>query len=138
MQQQVALANNVPSDNFILELKYLESPKYDWENIAEEKKQDFANFLKDERRYVSKSVHKLIELGLIKKQYLELFNEIIAEIYFQGPIELEKQEPDPSKTEDQVYQEEFKKQKEGSCQINRITPYVIEETLNNMKEMIFL
>ena len=95
-----------------MELRYLESPKYDWENIPEERKNEFANFIKDDRRYISKSVHKMIELGIIKKEYLDIFNEVIAEIYFQGPIEPEKIEPDPSKAEDAVYQEEIKKKQE--------------------------
>ena len=111
-QTSVVLPNVINNDNFILELRYLESPKYDWENIPEEKRADFANFLKDDRRYISKSVHKLIELGVIKKEYLDLFNEVISEIYFQGPIEPEKIEPDPSKAEDAAYQEEIKKMQE--------------------------
>ena len=113
-QASVILPNVINNDNFILELRYLESPKYDWENIPEEKRSDFANFLKDDRRYISKSVHKLIELGVIKKEYLDLFNEVISEIYFQGPIEPEKIEPDPSKAEDAAYQEEIKKMQEES------------------------
>ena len=108
----VVLPNVINNDNFILELRYLESPKYDWENIPEEKKNDFANFIKDDRRYISKSVHKMIELGIIKKEYLDTFNEVISEIYFQGPIEPEKIEPDPSKAEDAAYQEEIKKKQE--------------------------
>ena len=108
----VVLPNVINNDNFILELRYLESPKYDWENIPEEKRNDFANFIKDDRRYISKSVHKLIELGIIKKEFLDTFNEVIAEMYFQGPIEPEKIEPDPSKAEDAVYQEEIKKKQE--------------------------
>ena len=106
------LVNYINSDNFMLELRYLESPKYDWENIPEEKRNDFANFLKDDRRYISKSVHKLIELGIINKEYLDIFNEVIAEMYFQGPIEPEKIEPDPIKAEDAQYQEEIKKRQE--------------------------
>ena len=106
------LVNYINSDNFMLELRYLESPKYDWENIPEEKRNDFANFLKDDRRYISKSVHKLIELGIINKEYLDIFNEVIAEMYFQGPIEPEKIEPDPTKAEDAQYQEEIKKRQE--------------------------
>jgi hypothetical protein len=112
VQQTVILHNVINNDNFILELRYLESPKYDWENIPEDKKNDFANFIKDERRYISKSVHKLIELGIIKKEFLDIFNEVIAEIYFQGPIEPEKIEPDPSRAEDAAYQEEVKKMQE--------------------------
>ena len=108
----VVLPNVINNDNFILELRYLESPKYDWENIPEEKKNDFANFIKDDRRYISKSVHKMIELGIIKKEYLDIFNEVVSEIYFQGPIEPEKIEPDPSKAEDAAYQEEIKKKQE--------------------------
>jgi predicted transcriptional regulator len=108
----VVLPNVINNDNFILELRYLESPKYDWENIPEEKRNDFANFIKDDRRYISKSVHKLIELGIIKKEFLDTFNEVIAEIYFQGPVEPEKIEPDPSKAEDAAYQEEIKKKQE--------------------------
>ena len=112
IQTTVSLPNVLNNDNFILELRYLESPKYDWENIPEEKKNDFANFIKDDRRYISKSVHKLIELGIIKKEYLDIFNEVVSEIYFQGPIEPEKIEPDPSKAEDAAYQEEIKKKQE--------------------------
>ena len=112
IQGGVILPNVINNDNFILELRYLESPKYDWENIPEEKKNDFANFIKDSRRYISKSVHKLIELGIIKKEFLDIFNEVIAEIYFQGPVEPEKIEPDPSKAEDAAYQEEIKKLQE--------------------------
>ena len=110
--ESIVLPNVINNDNFILELRYLESPKYDWENIPEEKKNEFANFLKDDRRYISKSVHKLIELGIIKKEFLDIFNEVISELYFQGPIEPEKIEPDPSKAEDAVYQEEIKKLQE--------------------------
>ena len=106
------LVNYINNDNFMLELRYLESPKYDWENIPEEKRNDFANFLKDDRRYISKSVHKLIELGILNKEYLDIFNEVIAEMYFQGPIEPEKIEPDPTKAEDAQYQEEIKKRQE--------------------------
>ena len=91
------LPHHINDDTFILELRYLESPKYDWENIPEEKKNDFANFIKDDRRYISKSVHKLIELGILKKEYLDIF------------IEPEKIEQDPSKAEDATYQEEIKK-----------------------------
>ena len=40
------LPHHINDDTFILELRYLESPKYDWENIPEEKKNDFANFLR--------------------------------------------------------------------------------------------
>ena len=114
VQQQptVVLPNHINNDNFILELRYLESPKYDWENIPEEKRGEFANFLKDDRRYISKSVHKMIELGIIKKEFLDMFNEIISEIYFQGPVEPEKIEPDPSRAEDAAYQEEIKKKQE--------------------------
>ena len=106
------LVNYINNDNFMLELRYLESPKYDWENIPEEKRNDFANFLKDDRRYISKSVHKLIELGIINKEYLDIFNEVITEMYFQSPIEPEKIEPDPTKAEDAQYQEEIKKRQE--------------------------
>ena len=112
VQTTVSLPNVINNDNFILELRYLESPKYDWENIPEEKKNDFANFIKDDRRYISKSVHKLIELGIIKKEYLDIFNEVVSEIYFQGPIEPEKIEPDPNRAEDAAYQEEIKKKQE--------------------------
>ena len=111
-QLNLELPNNLNNDNFLLELRYLESPKYDWENIPEERRGEFANFIKDDRRYISKSVHKMIELGILRKEYLDTFNEIISEMYFQGPIEPEKIEPDPSKAEDATYQEEIKKRQE--------------------------
>ena len=149
------LPNNINNDNFILELRYLESPKYDWENIPEERKNDFANFIKDERRYISKSVHKMIELGIIKKEYLEIFNQIISEFYFQGPIEPEKIEPDPSKAEDAAYQEEIKKKQEEAekkaqeenafnekikkkIKLNMIKPDIFKKKRNNIGAFIIV
>ena len=149
------LPHHINDDTFILELRYLESPKYDWENIPEEKKNDFANFIKDDRRYISKSVHKLIELGILKKEYLDIFNEVIAEIYFQGPIEPEKIEQDPSKAEDATYQEEIKKKQEEAekkaqdenalneklkkkIKINLIKPDVFKKKRNNIGAFIIV
>ena len=149
------LPNNINNDNFILELRYLESPKYDWENIPEERKNDFANFIKDERRYISKSVHKMIELGIIKKEYLEIFNQIISEFYFQGPVEPEKIEPDPSKAEDAAYQEEIKKKQEEAekkaqeenafnekikkkIKLNMIKPDIFKKKRNNIGAFIIV
>ena len=143
------------NDNFILELRYLESPKYDWENIPEERRNEFANFIKDDRRYISKSVHKMIELGIIKKEYLDTFNEIISEMYFQGPIEPEKIEPDPSKAEDATYQEEIKKKQEEAekkaqdenvfnekikkkIKINIIKPEIFKKKRNNIGAFIIV
>ena len=54
----------------------------------------------------------MIELGIIKKEFLDMFNEVVSEIYFQGPVEPEKIEPDPSRAEDAAYQEEVKKMQE--------------------------
>ena len=154
-QLSLDLPNYINNDNFILELRYLESPKYDWENIPEERKKEFAEFIKDDRRYISKSVHKLIELGIIKKEYLDIFNEIISEIYFQGPIEPEKIEPDPSKAEDATYQEEIKKKQEEAekkaqdenalnekikkkIKINMIKPEIFKKKRNNIGAFIIV
>ena len=154
-QLSLDLPNYINNDNFILELRYLESPKYDWENIPEERKKEFADFIKDDRRYISKSVHKLIELGIIKKEYLDIFNEIISEIYFQGPIEPEKIEPDPSKAEDATYQEEIKKKQEEAekkaqdenalnekikkkIKINMIKPEIFKKKRNNIGAFIIV
>ena len=155
VQLNLDLPNHINNDNFILELKYLESPKYDWENIPEERKNEFANFIKDERRYISKSVHKMIELGIINKEYLDIFMEIISEMYFQGPIEPEKIEPDPSKAEDAVYQEEIKKKQEEAekkaqeenafnekikkkIKINIIKPEIFKKKRNNIGAFIIV
>ena len=154
-QLSLDLPNYINNDNFILELRYLESPKYDWENIPEERKKEFADFIKDDRRYISKSVHKLIELGIIKKEYLDIFNEIISEIYFQGPIEPEKIEPDPSKAEDATYQEEIKKKQEEAekkaqdenalnekikkkIKLNMIKPEIFKKKRNNIGAFIIV
>ena len=154
-QLSLDLPNHLNNDNFILELRYLESPKYDWENIPEERRKEFANFIKDDRRYISKSVHKMIELGIIKKEYLDIFNEIISEMNFPGPIEPEKIEPDPSKAEDAAYQEEIKKKQEEAekkaqeenvfnekikkkIKINIIKPEVFKKKRNNMGAFIII
>ena len=73
------VVKEVNNDQFILELKYLESPKYDFENIPEERKTEFAEFIKDERRYISKSVHELIHLGLLNKDIVNAFNEATSD-----------------------------------------------------------
>ena len=154
-QLNLELPNNLNNDNFVLELRYLESPKYDWENIPEERRGEFANFIKDDRRYISKSVHKMIELGILRKEYLDTFNEIISEMYFQGPIEPEKIEPDPSKAEDATYQEEIKKRQEEAekkaqdenafnekikkkIKINMIKPEVFKKKRNNIGAFIIV
>ena len=154
-QLNLELPNNLNNDNFLLELRYLESPKYDWENIPEERRGEFANFIKDDRRYISKSVHKMIELGILRKEYLDTFNEIISEMYFQGPIEPEKIEPDPSKAEDATYQEEIKKRQEEAekkaqdenafnekikkkIKINMIKPEVFKKKRNNIGAFIIV
>ena len=149
------LPMHLNNDNFNLELRYLESPKYDWENIPEEKKVDYSNFIKDDRRYISKSVHKMIELNIIKKEYLDTFNEIVAEFYFQNPIEPEKIEPDPTKAEDQSYQEEIKKKQEEAekkaqdenvfnekikkkIKINILKPEIFKKKRNNIGAFIII
>jgi hypothetical protein len=154
-QLNLELPNNLNNDNFLLELRYLESPKFDWENIPEERRGEFANFIKDDRRYISKSVHKMIELGILRKEYLDTFNEIISEMYFQGPIEPEKIEPDPSKAEDATYQEEIKKRQEEAekkaqdenafnekikkkIKINMIKPEVFKKKRNNIGAFIIV
>ena len=99
---QEFLLNGLPginNDTLNLELKYLESPKYDFENIPEDKKEDFKNFLKDERRYISKSLHMLIDMGVVKKESVNSFNEAVADIYFKQNIEPEKVEGDPENQE---------------------------------------
>jgi len=154
-QLSLELPNHINNDNFILELRYLESPKYDWENIPEERKNEFANFIKDDRRYISKSVHKMIELGIINKDFLDIFNEVVSEMYFQGPIEPEKIEPDPSKAEDATYQEEIKKKQEEAekkaqdenslneklkkkIKINIIKPEIFKKKRNNIGAFIIV
>ena len=155
VQLNLELPNHVNNDHFILQLRYLESPKFDWENIPEEKKPDFANFIKDERRYISKSVHKMIEIGILNKEYLDIFNEVISEIYFQGPIEPVKIEVDPSKEQDAIYQEEIKKKQEEEekkaqeenalneklkkkIKINLIKPEVFKKKRNNIGAFIIV
>ena len=99
---QEFLLNGLPginNDTLNLELKYLESPKYDFENIPEDKKEDFKNFLKDERRYISKSLHMLIDMGVVKKESVNSFTEAVADIYFKQNIEPEKVEGDPENQE---------------------------------------
>ena len=104
------VVKEVNNDQFVLELKYLESPKYDFENIPEERRPEFAEFIKDERRYISKSVHELIHLGLLNKDIVNAFNEAVSDFYFKNP-EQEKIEIDPE-NQDEAYQEEMKKKQE--------------------------
>ena len=97
----------------------------------------------------------MIELGIIKKEYLDIFNEIISEMYFPSPIEPEKIESDPSKAEDAAYQEEIKKKQEEAekkaqeenvfnekikkkIKINIIKPEVFKKKRNNMGAFIII
>ncbi len=97
----------------------------------------------------------MIELGIIKKEYLEIFNQIISEFYFQGPVEPEKIEPDPSKAEDAAYQEEIKKKQEEAekkaqeenafnekikkkIKLNMIKPDIFKKKRNNIGAFIIV
>ena len=51
----------------------------------------------------------MINLRIIKKEYLDKFNEFISETYSKAPMSLKKIETDPTKAEDAAYQEEIKK-----------------------------
>ena len=103
----------INNDTLNLELKYLESPKYDFENIPEDKREDYKNFIKDERRYISKSLHMLIDMGVVKKENVNLFNETVAELYFKGNIEPTKVEPDPE-NQDPEYLEKIRVEQENN------------------------
>ena len=103
----------INNDTLNLELKYLESPKYDFENIPEDKREDYKNFIKDERRYISKSLHMLIDMGVVKKENVNLFNETVAELYFKGNIEPTKIEPDPE-NQDPDYLEKIRVENENN------------------------
>ena len=97
----------------------------------------------------------MIELGILNKEYLDIFNEVIAEMYFQGPIEPIKIEVDPSKEQDATYQEEIKKKQEEEekkaqdenalneklkkkIKINLIKPEVFKKKRNNIGAFIIV
>ena len=106
------IAKEINNDQYVLELKYLESPKYDFENIPEERKGEFAEFVKDKRRYISKSVHQLIHLGCLNEELVDTFNEVVSNIYFKNP-EVEKIEIDPENQDENYINEMKKKQEEA-------------------------
>ena len=106
------LLNAMDNEAMILELKYLESPKYDFESIAEERRGEFKDFIKDERRYISKSLKLLVnELGVVNREDVNLFNDVISDLYFKGNVEPEKVEGDPENQEPE-YLEKIKLQNE--------------------------
>lgn len=106
------LLNAMNNETMLLELKYLESTKYDFESIAEERKGEFKEFIKDERRYISKSLKLLVnELGVVNKDDVNLFNEVISELYFKTNVEAEKVEGDPENQEPE-YLEKIRLQNE--------------------------
>ena len=106
------IAKEINNDQYVLEIKYLESPKYDFENIPEERKGEFAEFVKDKRRYISKSVHQLIHLGCLNEELVDTFNEVVSNIYFKNP-EVEKIEIDPENQDENYINEMKKKQEEA-------------------------
>lgn len=88
-------------DNHFLEIKYLESKRFNFSEIPSERQDEFIEFIYDYRRFVNKSIKLLIEKNLISKTSLDLLLNVIVGIYFkdkstipQVEINNDNQEPE--------------------------------------------
>lgn len=103
---------NQIKENIFLELRYLESAKYDFKDIPfeEAKRREFHEFMLDDRRFVNKSVKFLLEKGLLTEYVYRSFLEAIAKIYLFQPVDPSSIEVDPS-NQDESYLESIDKMK---------------------------
>lgn len=81
-------------DNENLTLKYLESNRFDFNNIPDDdlKRNEFKNFIVDKRRIYNKSVKILLETNLLERQLFDIILDEISNIYFFRPLDVNSDE----------------------------------------------
>ncbi len=98
-------------DNHVMEIKYLESKRFNFNEIPYERQDEFIEFIHDYRRFVNKSIKILIDKNLISKNSLDLLLKVIVGIYFKDKSTIPQIEIN-NDNQDQDYIEMKNKEKE--------------------------
>jgi hypothetical protein len=119
---------NQLKENESFELRYLESQKFDFTNITEDKKAELVGFLLDYRRVVNKSLKLLIDQGILSRDLYQIFMEEVVGYYFKNITDPSTIEVDPSSQEPE-YLEMIKKQQDeltaSNAKIEKIKKKII-------------
>jgi hypothetical protein len=105
------------SDLQVFEMIYLESQRFDFTDISEERKEDFMKFLMEDRRYINKSIKRLLELGLLDNTLYDKTKGTIANILLASPKDPNAIEIDPE-NETPEYLQSIEKQKAEITALN--------------------
>ena len=103
--------SNYLKENQFIELKYLESARFNFREITDERKSEYIEFTHDYRRFVNKSLKIILDNNLISKDIYEMILDALLRIYFKDKSSIIKAEID-TENQDPEYLEKNKKQQE--------------------------
>jgi hypothetical protein len=83
------------NDFQLFEMIYLESQRFDFKDISDDRREEFMQFLMEDRRYINKSIKRLLELGHIDNMLYERTKKCIANILLALPQDVNTIEVDP-------------------------------------------
>jgi len=107
-------------DNQSLEIKYLESARFNFNEIPEERQKEFIEFIYDYRRFVNKSIKILIDKGLISKTSLDLFLTVIVGIYFKDKASIPQVDINPENQEPEYIEMKNKEKEKYLEEVERL------------------
>lgn len=99
-------------DNQTFELKYLESERFNFKEIPEERKPEFIDFIHDYRRFVNKSLKILLDKNQLSKNAVDLILSAIVNLYFKDKTSIPVVEIDPE-NQNPEYLEKIKDDQEN-------------------------
>lgn len=98
-------------DNQSFEIKYLESERFNFGEISDERKPEFIDFIHDYRRFVNKSLKILVDKGQMSKNLLDLVLSALVALYFKNKNTIPEVEVNPE-NQDPEYIEKVKQEQE--------------------------
>ncbi len=102
-------------DNQSFQIKYLESQRFNFKDITEERKPELIDFIHDYRRFVNKSLKILIDQNQLPKNALELILSAIVNLYFKDKSNIPVVEINPE-NQDPEYLQKIKEEQENYTQ----------------------
>jgi len=135
-------------DNQNFELKYLESNRFNFGEIPEERKPEFIDFIHDYRRFVNKSLKLLLDKNQIPRNSLDLILSAIVSLYFKDKSNIPPVEVNPENQEAEYIEKIKHEQEEYSEAIARmeavkkkikfvmIKPAILKKRRDNMAAFI--
>jgi hypothetical protein len=101
---------NTFNETQFIDIKYLESTKYDLKNITDNRRNEYIEYMLDDRRFINKGLELSVQLGLIDVYNIKRVKKILTDIYFRTPIDPATIEADPT-NEEPEYLESIQKQR---------------------------